>query len=94
MTRTKIEWCTHTSNPLRARKLEPDAGQRQALKILATGHYCEKVSEECRNCYASKWQPRFGMPEFAEQRRSGSGTPSTKGSAFWRTGSTSRGINV
>lgn len=68
MTRTKIEWATHTTNPLRARKLEAVTGQ-QALKILATGHYCEKVSEECRNCYASKWQPRFGMPEFAEQRR-------------------------
>lgn len=69
MTRTKIEYCTHTANPLRARKFNPRFNPIfSSPNILGTGHYCEKVSEECRNCYASKWQPRFGMPEFAEQR--------------------------
>jgi protein gp37 len=32
------------------------------------GHYCEKISPGCKNCYASRLQPRFGLPVFQEQR--------------------------
>ena len=60
MNRTAISWCTHTVNPIRA-------NGRQGHR----GHYCEKVSPGCKNCYASAMQRRFGMPEFAEQRREG-----------------------
>lgn len=56
---TSIEWTEHTINPLRAR-----LGQ-------ATGHYCEKISPGCANCYASRLQPRFGMPQFQQQRKAG-----------------------
>lgn len=59
MQKTSIEWCTHTVNPIRAR--HRDTGKR--------GHYCEKISPGCKNCYASALQgPYFGMPPFNEQR--------------------------
>ena len=58
MGKTSIEWCDHSINPIRARL---GAG---------SGHYCEKVSPGCKNCYSSALQRRFGMPSFAEQRRS------------------------
>ncbi|MCB9993083.1 MAG: phage Gp37/Gp68 family protein [Hyphomicrobiaceae bacterium] len=64
---TKIEWARHpvtgagaSWNPIRARNLETG-------KI---GHFCVHVSEGCRNCYAERWQPRFGNPvRFVEQDR-------------------------
>lgn len=56
---TSIEWTDFSVNPIRAR-----LGER-------TGHYCEKLSQGCKNCYSSRLQPRFGLPQFSEQR----GTP-------------------
>lgn len=53
---TSIEWTDFSINPIRARLGEGD------------GHYCEKISPGCRNCYSSRLQPRFRMPMFAEQR--------------------------
>jgi protein gp37 len=53
---TSIEWTDHSINPFRA-KLNG-----------RVGHYCEKVSQGCKNCYSSRMQRRFGMPSFAEQR--------------------------
>lgn len=55
---TKIEW-THrkgtagvTWNPLRARN----------KKTGGVGHFCEKVSAGCKNCYAETFQKRFRNP--------------------------------
>lgn len=45
-----------TWNPIRAR-WKDGSGPR-------SGHYCEKVSPGCANCYASGMQRRFGMPPF------------------------------
>lgn len=65
MSKTSIEWVRnrngeqgHTINPIRARLGD------------AVGHYCEKLSAGCKNCYASALQRRFAMPSFQEQRRS------------------------
>src|SRR5262245_53283923 len=52
MAETSIEWTDHSINPIRARTAD------------GVGHYCQKVSPGCANCYASRLQPRFGMPEF------------------------------
>lgn len=54
MAETNIGWCDHSINPIRARHKQTGA----------VGHYCEKVAPGCSNCYASKMQRRFGMPEF------------------------------
>jgi protein gp37 len=51
---TSIEWTDHSLNPLRVR--DPKTG--------AVGHYCEKISLGCKNCYASAMQRRFGTPKF------------------------------
>lgn len=48
MGKTSIEWADHTINPIRARNIETGA----------VGHFCEKVSPECANCYASDWNER------------------------------------
>jgi protein gp37 len=53
---TPIEWTDFSINPLRARLRD------------RVGHYCEKVSPGCKNCYSSRLQPRFGLPQFQEQR--------------------------
>lgn len=58
MGKTSIEWTEFSVNPIRARH-----GRR-------TGHYCEKVSPGCTHCYASRMQPRFGLPQFQDQRLS------------------------
>lgn len=75
MNRTTIGWCTHTVNPIRAQTTVPasaslvNAGRLPGHDIVAgCGHYCEKVSAGCANCYASRLQARFGMPPFHEQR--------------------------
>lgn len=57
MGETSIEWTDFSINPIRAR-----LGN-------AVGHYCEKTSPGCKNCYSSRLQPRFRMPQFQEQRR-------------------------
>ncbi len=48
MGKTKISWTDRSVNPIRFGK----------------GHYCQKISPGCANCYASRMQPRFGNPEF------------------------------
>jgi len=53
MSATAIQWTDHSQNPIRAK-----------LKSGAIGHYCEKISSGCANCYASKMQARFKMPSF------------------------------
>lgn len=66
MPETPIEWTKvpgydgHAINPIRSR-VEGAARFR--------GHYCEKISPGCKNCYSSRLQPRFGNPTFSEQRR-------------------------
>ena len=59
MGKTSIEWCDHSINPLRARLKDG----------TSVGHYCEKISQGCANCYSSKFQPRFGMPAFGSGQR-------------------------
>ena len=60
MAETSIEWCDHSINPIRVRHLETGA----------VGHYCEKISSGCTNCYASKLQSRFRMPAFGGHHKS------------------------
>lgn len=48
-----------------------DRPQHQPLRARLNGnvgHYCEKLSAGCRNCYSSRLQPRFRMPQFQDQR--------------------------
>ncbi len=55
---TSISWTDRSVNPIRARL----NGH--------VGHHCEKLSAGCANCYSSRLQSRFKMPEFrADQRR-------------------------
>ena len=57
---SKIEWTDATWNPIRARN-KASGG---------VGHFCEHVSEGCRNCYAERLQARFGNPiRYARQDR-------------------------
>lgn len=56
MQKTSIQWTDMTANPIRARCI--DGSHR------IPGHFCQKISPGCANCYASKLQPRFGMPQF------------------------------
>lgn len=60
MQKTKIEWCDMSVNPIRA-------NLRDGSNRIA-GHHCVKISPGCKNCYSSKTQPRFGMPEFQDQQ--------------------------
>lgn len=51
MNKTNIGWTDYTSNPIRAENIA--TGKR--------GHFCIRVSEGCRNCYASEWnEHRYG----------------------------------
>ena len=61
MNRTSIEWCTHTVNPIRFRN----------NKTGKVGHYCEKISPGCKNCYASRMQtgPYLSGLEFRVENR-------------------------
>jgi protein gp37 len=61
MGKTSIQWTDHSINPIRARN--PLTG--------AVGHYCEKVSSGCANCYASNMQKRFKMPAFPGKSKGG-----------------------
>ncbi len=56
---TSIEWTDRSVNPIRARLNG------------AVGHHCEKVSPGCANCYASRMQPRFGLPPYQADKRAG-----------------------
>jgi protein gp37 len=62
MNATSIEWTDLSVNPIRARRL--DGKQR------VPGHFCEKISPGCANCYASRTQPRFGLPQFPGTNKS------------------------
>jgi protein gp37 len=62
---TSIEWSDFSVNPFRARL--PGAGSKGGYSS-GVGHYCEKVSRGCKNCYSSTTQSRFGLPQFQEQR--------------------------
>lgn len=62
---TTIEWTDYSHNPIGAR-LRP--GVPKGEKVRGIGHYCEKISPGCANCYASQFQPRFGMPPFPGAR--------------------------
>jgi protein gp37 len=60
---TSIQWTDFSVNPFRARGVvgTPYEGH--------VGEYCEKVSPGCANCYASKLQLRFRMPEFDHRHK-------------------------
>jgi hypothetical protein len=62
MNATSIEWTDLSVNPIRARRL--DGKQR------VPGHFCQKISPGCANCYASRTQPRFGLPQFPGTNKS------------------------
>ena len=59
---TSIEWCDRTVNPIRARV-------KSKRKTAPWGHFCEKVSPGCKNCYASRLQFRFKQPAFDKTTR-------------------------
>lgn len=61
MAATSIQWTDHSINPIRARC-------RATGKV---GHYCEKVSAGCANCYSSGLQHRFGTPPFGAGQHRG-----------------------
>jgi protein gp37 len=65
MGKTSIEWTDRSVNPLRARLRSLDGDLQPIVNV---GHYCEKLSPGCKNCYSSSFQPRFGMPQFQDQR--------------------------
>lgn len=56
---TSIEWTDFSINPIRARDKATGA----------VGHFCEKISAGCKNCYASRLQTRFNMHEFVASNR-------------------------
>jgi len=70
MNDTPIEWTDMTVNPILARRrgLPVWDGKGSVLGRGAAGHYCEKISPGCKNCYASDQQPRFGLPKFQDAR--------------------------
>lgn len=71
MSETSIQWTDHSINPIRAR-LRTTNGATKGGYASGVGHYCEKLSSGCANCYSSNTQPRFGMPEFpGVQKRTG-----------------------
>lgn len=63
---TNIGWTDFSVNPIRARL----AGSTKTFGGYnsGVGHYCEKISAGCRNCYASSLQPKFGLPAFQDAR--------------------------
>ena len=66
MGKTEIGWTDFSVNPIRARLA--GSGKTRGGYDSGVGHYCEKVSAGCRNCYSSALQPKFGLPQFQEQR--------------------------
>lgn len=64
MNNTPIEWTDFTVNPFRFRNIETGK----------VGHYCEKISPGCKNCYAGKMQrgPYLsGLDYLAENKAKG-----------------------
>lgn len=66
---TSIEWTDITVNCVLARA-EGSKATKGGYQS-GVGHYCEKIGPDCKNCYSSGTQPRFGLPVFQEQRRGG-----------------------
>jgi protein gp37 len=56
MQKSPIQWTDYTTNPIRAKRVD---GQHRI-----PGHFCQKISPGCANCYASRMQPRFGLHQF------------------------------
>jgi protein gp37 len=56
MGKSGVSWTDHSINPIRAR-------DQRTGKV---GHFCEKITPGCANCYSSTIQIRwFGTPEFS-----------------------------
>lgn len=70
MSKTGIQWTDHSINPIRASKLNI-AGSGYEIESESRGHYCEKISPGCANCYASTLQRRFNMPAFGSAKNRG-----------------------
>ena len=64
MGQTPIEWTDHSINPFRAIDRAYKAEEKPAI-----GHFCVKISPGCANCYSSRMQSRFRMPEFVVKNR-------------------------
>lgn len=64
MNATGIEYCDMTANPIRAGLTGDDVPGSSHGGFIARGHYCEKISPGCANCYASTLQARFAMRPF------------------------------
>ncbi|MGP8269092.1 MAG: DUF5131 family protein [Terracidiphilus sp.] len=68
MGKTSIEWAEFSWNPIRARRR--NAGH--TLPAGKSGHYCQKISPGCKNCYAESmnlWRGNgigYTVPELAE----------------------------
>lgn len=60
MNKTTIEWTDKTVNPFVVH--DPATGETR-------GHHCHKISPGCKNCYASRMQPRFGLEPFHKPGR-------------------------
>lgn len=61
MAKTSIEWTDFSINPFRAR----------AIETGKVGHWCEKISAGCKNCYASRQQsPYLTQIEYRAENRS------------------------
>lgn len=69
MNTTPIEWTDFTVNPVIAR--DKLSGGVRVRMDSGVGHYCEKVSAGCTNCYSSSMQRRFGMPQFGAGQHRG-----------------------
>ncbi len=59
MPKTSIEWTDASVNPIRARDKATGA----------EGHWCVKISPGCKNCYASRTQPRLRMHAYEAGNR-------------------------
>ncbi len=66
MGETNIGWTDRSANPFLARLAGSTA--TKGGYSSGVGHYCEKVSAGCRNCYSSTLQPKFGLPIFQDAR--------------------------
>lgn len=62
MSKTSIEWTDQSWNPILAKNKNNPGKELKRGYGSGTGHYCEKISAGCKNCYAEGQQPRFGNP--------------------------------
>lgn len=68
MAKSKIEWCEHTWNPLRAQLID---GKPNVSKAGHAGTACTKVSPGCNFCYASTINRRFYGNEYSYHSKPG-----------------------